>query len=159
MSMLARAVREVETALRSGRVTPATRTKFQAVALLLRDERDRVRAEQNSSNTRRAEQLKRLDGIATSLAMTAVREPALLALLGEDAVVSDEARSLRRDVLRAAGIDAGPGTDTEEAAPVEPPAAATKPRVVPQSVVSRQLANPFLAPDFAAARPSAPSSS
>ena len=27
--------------------------------------------------------------------------------------------------------------------------------VVPQAVVSRQLANPFLAPDFSAARPSA----
>ena len=35
------------------------------------------------------------------------------------------------------------------------PAAAT-PGVVPQSVVSRQLANPFLAPDFSAARPSTP---
>ena len=29
-------------------------------------------------------------------------------------------------------------------------------RVVPQSVISRQLANPFLAPDFSAVRPSAP---
>ena len=38
---------------------------------------------------------------------------------------------------------------------MEPPAP-TKPRVVPQSVVSRQMANPFLAPDFSAARPSAP---
>jgi hypothetical protein len=156
MSVLSRTVREVETAMRSGRVTPATRTKFQAVALLLREERARVRAEETRSETHRAEQLKRLDGIATTLAMTAVRDPALLALLAEDTVVSDEARSLKREVLRTAGIETGPETDTDEVPPVELPAAASKPRVVPQSVVSRQLANPFLAPDFSAARPSAP---
>ncbi|MEN3263260.1 MAG: hypothetical protein V7646_154 [Pseudonocardia sp.] len=152
MSVLSRTVREVETALRSGRVTPATRTKFQAVALLLREERARVQAEETRSETHRAEQLKRLDGIATTLAMTAVRDPALLALLAEDTVVSDEAMSLKREVLRTAGIETG----TDEVPPVELPAVATKPRVVPQSVVSRQLANPFLAPDFSAARPSAP---
>ena len=41
--------------------------------------------------------------------------------------------------------------------PTEPAAAsaATERRVVPQSVVSRQLANPFLAPDFSAARQTA----
>jgi hypothetical protein len=152
MSVLADAVREVDAALRNGRVTPATRTRFQAVALLLREERARVRAAGNSSDTNRAEQLKRLDGIATTLAMTAVRHPALLALLAEDAVVSDEARSLKRDVLRNAGIE--PATD--EAPPVELPAATAKPGVVPRSVLSRRLANPFLAPDASAARPSAP---
>ncbi|MHC8503095.1 DEAD/DEAH box helicase [Pseudonocardia artemisiae] len=137
-------------------MTPATRTKFQAVALLLRKERARVRAEGNSSDARRAERLKRLDHTATTLAMTAVRDPALLALLAEDAIVSDEARSLTRDMLRKAGSETGLETDVDEAPPVEAPAAPTKPRVVPQSVVSRQLANPFLAPDFSAARPSAP---
>jgi len=150
--VLARAVREVEAALRSGRVTPATRTKFQAVALLLRDERARVRADENSSDTQRAEQLKRLDGIATILAKSAVRDAGLLALLTEDAVVSDEARSLKREMLRTAGIESG----ADELPPAELPAAATEPRVVPQSVISRQLANPFLAPDRSAARPSAP---
>jgi hypothetical protein len=149
MSVLARAVREVEAALRGGRVTPATRTKFQAVALLLRDERTRVRADASSSDAHRAEQLKRLDGVATILAKTAVRDAGLLALLAEDAVVSDEARSLKRDVLRTAGIEPA----VEELPPVEPPAAAPKNRVVPQSVVSRQLANPFLAPDASAVRP------
>ncbi|NMH77793.1 DEAD/DEAH box helicase [Pseudonocardia xinjiangensis] len=150
-SVLARAVREVEAALRSGRVTPATRTKFQAVALLLRDERARVRAE-NSSDTHRAEQLKRLDGIATILARSAVRDSALLALLAEDAVVSDEARSLKVEMLRTAGIE--PAAD--DLPPAEPPPAAIEPRVMPRSVISRQLANPFLAPDASAARPSAP---
>jgi hypothetical protein len=153
MSVLARSVREVETALRGGgRVTPATRTKFQAVALLLRDERARVRAEENGSERHRAERLKRLDDIAKTLALTAVRDPGLLALLAEDAVVSDEARSLKREVLRTAGID----TEPEETPQVEVPVAPAKPQVVPQSVVSRQMANPFLAPDFSTARPVAP---
>ncbi|WP_300014185.1 DEAD/DEAH box helicase [Pseudonocardia sp.] len=156
MSVLARAVREVESALRNGRVTSATRTKFQAVALLLREERARVRTDQQGSDTHRTEQLKRLDGIAKTLAMTAVRDPALLALLAEDAVVSDEARSLSREVLRSAGVEPPAAPVTEEPAPDEAPTAPAKPQVVPQSVVSRQLANPFLAPDFSAARPSAP---
>jgi hypothetical protein len=151
ISVLARAVREVEAAAQRGPVTPAARTKFQAVALLVREEHARVRAEETSSDARRTEQLKRLDGIATILAKTAVRDPALLALLAEDAVVSDAARSLKRDMLRAVGIEATPDevTPTERAEPVP-----TERRVVPQSVISRQLANPFLAPDFSSARPS-----
>ena len=44
VSVLSRTVREVESAAQRGRVTPAVRTKFQAVALLLRDERARVQA-------------------------------------------------------------------------------------------------------------------
>jgi len=148
---LARAVRELEAAVRAGRVTPAVRTKFQAVALLLRDERARVRAA--VSGSRQAEQLKRLDGIAAILAATAVQDAGLLALFAEDASVSDAARALKREMERSLGIEAAPappapaqaasasaGTDTEP-----------QPRVVPQSVVSRQLANPFLAPDFSAA--------
>ncbi len=150
VSVLARAVREIETALRSGRVTSATRAKFQAAALVLRAERARVK--ENSNETRRVQQLKRLDGIATTLAKTAIRDAALLALLDEDADVSAEAGALSRDMLRTAGIE--PVAD--EVAPPEPPPAEIKNRVVPQSVVSRQLANPFLAPDFSAARPSAP---
>ncbi|MCW0214774.1 MAG: DEAD/DEAH box helicase, partial [Pseudonocardia sp.] len=156
MAVLARTVREVESALRSSRVTPGTRTKFQAVALMLREERARVRAAPNLGDARRGEQLKRLDEIAKTLAMTAVRDPGLLALLAEDAVVSDEARSLTREVLRKAGIEPVVEAVVDETPPVEAPAAPAKPRVVPQSVVSRQLANPFLAPDFSAARPSTP---
>ncbi|GAA2883591.1 hypothetical protein GCM10010472_47130 [Pseudonocardia halophobica] len=155
MSVLARSVREVETALRNSRVTPATRTKFQAVALLLRQERARVRADENARDRQRTEKLKRLDGIAKALAMSAVREPTLLALLEEDAVVTDEARSLTRTVLRKAGIETAPEEDVP-APVVEAPAAPARPRVVPQSVVSRQMANPFLAPDFSAPRPAAP---
>ena len=147
VSVLARSVREVEAAVRRGRVTPGVRTKFQAVALVLREERARVRAAAGS-DSRRAEQLKRLDGIATILATTAVRDAGLLALLAEDSDVSDAARSLKREMLRDLGIEPAP----EEIAPAETAAApaGTERRVVPQSVISGQLANPFLAPDFSA---------
>jgi hypothetical protein len=151
MSVLARAVRGVEAAVQRGRVTPAVRTDFQVVALLVRDEHARVRADQTLSDSRRAEQLKRLDGVATILAKTAVRDTGLLALLADDAVVSEAARARKREMLRAAGIE----VTVEEpppAASAAPPAAAER-RVVPQSVVARQLANPFLAPDFSAAPP------
>ena len=147
ISVLARTAREVEAAAQRGRVTPAVRTKFQAVALLLRDERARVRAAAGS-DSHRAEQLKRLDGIATILATTAVRDAGLMALLGEDADVSDAARSLKREMLRDLGIEPAP----EEIAPAETATVPAGPerQVVPQSVISRQLANPFLAPDFSA---------
>ncbi len=151
ISVLARTVREVEAAAQRGQVQASTRTKFQVVALLLREERARVRADETSSDSRRTEQLKRLDGIATILATTAVRDAGLLALLADDAVVSDAARALKRDLLRAAGIEPEPEPEPP-ARPASVPAAHEN-RVVPQSVVSRQLANPFLAPDYSAAPP------
>jgi hypothetical protein len=147
VSALARTAREIEAAARRGRVTPAVRTKFQAVALLMRDERARVRAAA-VSDSHRAEQLKRLDGIATILATTAVRDAGLLALLAEDSAVSDAARSLKLKLVAELGIEPVP----EPAPPAETATAPVAPelRVVPQSVISRQLANPFLAPDFSA---------
>src|SRR5690349_6332701 len=145
--MLARTVREVEAAARSGRVTPAVRTKFQAVALLLRDERARVRAAA-VSDRHRAEQLKRLDGVAAILATTAVQDAGLMALLDDGSGVSDAARSLQREMLRDQGIEPA----HEEGAPPQPttaPASSGR-RFLPQSVISRQLANPFVAPGLPA---------
>ncbi len=152
--VLARAVREVETAVQRGAVMPSVRTKFQIVALLVREERAHVKADETLAESRRAESLKRLDGVATILAKTAARDTTLLELLSEDAVVSDAGRSLKRRMLESAGIEPPP----EEAAKPQPAAAptTTERRVVPQSVVSRQLANPFLAPDFSAAEQSKP---
>src|SRR5260370_5180701 len=51
-------------------------------------------------------------------------------------------------MLRDLGIAPAP----EQIAPAEtaPASAGSERRVVPQSVISRQLANPFLAPDFSA---------
>ena len=145
--VLARTVREIEAAARRGRVTPAVRTKFQAAALLLRDERARVRAAAGSDSYR-AEQLKRLDGVAVILARTAVQDAGLLALLAEDSGASDAARSLQQEMLRDLGIKPA----REEIAPTETATANAGPkrRVLPQSVVSRQLANPFVAPGFSA---------
>jgi len=149
--VIARAVREVEAAVERGRVTPSVRTRFQVVALLLREERARLRAEESGSASSRAERLKRLDGIAQILATTAVRDSGLLALLEEDAVVTGAAQAMKREMLEAAGIEQA----VEEVAPPEPAAAPPVPehRVVPQSVISRQLANPFLAPDYDSVRP------
>ncbi|HSE09984.1 MAG TPA: DEAD/DEAH box helicase [Nocardioidaceae bacterium] len=148
--VLARAVREVESAVERGAVRSSVRTKFQVVALLVREERARVKSDDTSGEAHREEQLKRLDGIATILAKTAAQEPSLFTLLDEGAAISDAARLLKRDMLAAAGLDA---SREETADRQESPASSgTQRRVVPQSVVQRQLANPFLAPDFSAAR-------
>jgi len=149
--VLARAVREVETAVQRGAVSPSTRTKFQVVALLVREERARVKADAESTEAQRAEQLKRLDGIATILAKSAARETSLLALLAEQAEVSDAARELRRRMIEAAGLE----VEEEEPEAPETLAVVTAPtrRVVPQSVVQRQLSNPFQVPDFSHVQP------
>ncbi|SHF68651.1 Helicase conserved C-terminal domain-containing protein [Jatrophihabitans endophyticus] len=148
--MLARAVREVEAAAERRRVTPAVRAKFHAIALIVRDEHARIRAAQPAGSARESKDQKRLDGIVAILARTAVRDAGLYGLLGENAVVSDATRSLRRELLAQVGIETAP----EELAPPEAdtPTIDTSRRVVPQSVLSRQLANPFLAPDYSAAR-------
>ncbi len=152
--VLARTAREVETAAQRGRMTTSDRTKFQVVAVLARQERARVRAEV-SNDTQRSTMLKRLDGIALILAQTGTHDTSLLGLLDEDAVLSDSARALIRSLLRDAGLEA----DVVETVAPEPPPTqdkAAERRVVPQTVVSRQLANPFLAPDFSTPRPATP---
>lgn len=154
MPVLARAVREVEGAVERAAVRPSIRTKFQVIALLVREERARVNADKSAGDTYRAEQLRRLDGIATILAKTAALEPSLLALLAEDAVVSEAATSLKREMLAAAGVEVPVEEPTFKAPTTPAPTSARQ--VVPQSVVSRQLANPFLAPDFSSAPPREP---
>lgn len=146
--VLARAAREVDSAVRRPPTRPAVRTKFQVVALLMREERARVQADTEVGASKRAKQLKDLDAVATLLARIAARDTSLLALLGDDARVSDAARTLKATMLRSAGLEA-----PEEPEPTPPPAPApgAEKQVVPQSVISRRLANPFLAPDFEAA--------
>ena len=146
--VLARAVREVEAGAERGTLKSSGRTKFQVVALLVREERARVNVDETSNDADRAAQLKRLDGVAKILAKTAARDTSLLALLAEEAVVSDAARSLKRDLLMAAGVEPTPDEVTAESLA---PSSTPERRVVPRSVVSRQLANPFLAPDFSSA--------
>ena len=146
--VLAKAVRQVEAAAQRGKVRPSGRTAYQVVAILLREERARVKEDTSVSEGERTAVLTRLDGIATILAKTAARDTSLLELLAEGAVVSYDAMSLKNDMLKSAGREPEP-----EAAP-EPVATEDRPpqprRVVPQTVISRQLANPCLAPDFSA---------
>lgn len=146
--VLAGVAREVDSAVQRPPTRPAIRTKFQVVALLVREERTRIKADATLSEAKRTQELKRLDGVATMLAKTAARDTSLLALLAEDARVTDAARAFKATVLGAAGMEA-----PEEPEPVAPPTPApgAENRVVPRSVISRQLANPFLAPDFEAA--------
>ncbi|TQL48434.1 helicase-like protein [Homoserinimonas aerilata] len=145
--VLARAVREIEGAAERGKVGPSNRTKFQVIALLMREERAHAKSDPDVSDAERAELLKRLDGVATILAKTAARDTSLIALLAEDAPVSDAARKLRRDMLMASGAELSPD---ELIIAVEAPTLApvAEKQVVPKSVISRQLSNPFLAPDF-----------
>ncbi len=149
--VLARAVREVETAVQRRQVNDGTRTKFQVVALLVREERAAVKADTEATEAHRADQLKRLDGVATILAKTAAVQPTLLALLAEDAEVSDEARELRRRMLTQAGVEV-PEEETPQPEELDPAAVVASRRKVPPSVMARQLANPFLVPDFDAVR-------
>ncbi|UNX56221.1 DEAD/DEAH box helicase [Georgenia sp. TF02-10] len=143
--VLARLVREVEAGVQRRRATPSLRTKFQVLALLVREERAKVKADPSLGEARRAEQLKRLDGIAVILAKTAARDTTLLGLLDGDTALTDAAKDLRRTLLREAGIEV---TEDVEPEPAPDPSAEHQP--VPPSVVARQLANPFLAPDYSA---------
>ncbi len=146
--MLAGIARDVDGAVQRPPTRPAVRTKFQVVALLVREERARVMGDASLSSAKKANELKRLDGVATLLAKIAARDTSLLALLADDARVSQAARDYKASVLRAGGIE--PPDEPEPVAPVVV-APVAEHRVVPRSVVSRQLANPFLAPDFEAA--------
>ncbi len=153
LPVLAKAVREVENAVQRGQITGGQRTKFQVAALLAREERARVRVDPELTDGQRDAQLKRLDGIGTILAQTAAREPSLFHLLDENAEVSEAARELRRRMIAQAGLEPEP-----EPEPAEPDMFSEKneKQVVPQSVIQRQLANPFLTPDFSAAAPAMP---
>ncbi|RZT59172.1 helicase-like protein [Microcella alkaliphila] len=150
--ILARAVREVENAAGRGKVSPSNRTKFQVAALLVREERARVKDDAEVPESERAEVLKRLDGLAGIMAKTAARDTSLIALLAPEAKVSDTAKALRRDMLLASGAELEPDEliIVTEAIEVAPDVAK---QVTPPSVKQAQLANPFLAPDLSALTP------
>ncbi|HEX6148838.1 DEAD/DEAH box helicase [Nocardioides sp.] len=143
--VLAQAVREVENGVMRGRVDG---TRFQVVALLVREERARLKADDSLDEQRRATELKRLDGIATILAQTAAREPSLFTRLGEDAEITDGVRRLKRELQERGGIEPEPAAESTGSASTSP----LRPdrQVVPQSVARAQLANPFMAPDYSA---------
>jgi SNF2 family DNA or RNA helicase len=147
--VLARAAREVETAVQKGPLKPANRARFQVATLLLREERSRVKTDPALSDAERANEQKRLDGLAGILAKTAARDTSLIAMLAEDAPVTAAAKAMRRDLLIAAGVELSPD---ELIITTEPKAVdkTVEKQVVPQSVRQMQMSNPFLAPDFSA---------
>ena len=147
--VLARTVREVEGRVRRGSTRASDHATFQAIALLAREERIRVKTDKSLAEGHVAEQLKRLDGIGTILATTAAVNPAFFDLLAEDAVVSSETAATKKAMQAAAGFAPEPEKPLEE--PDPDAALEVDKRVVPQSVVSRKLASPFLSPDFSGA--------
>ena len=57
--VLAKAVRDVELAVQRGKVGPTVRQTFQAIALLVREERGRIKTDRSLSESRRTEAMKR----------------------------------------------------------------------------------------------------
>ena len=158
--ILARKVREVEAKAQKGKLGPTNRVKFQVIAFLVREERARVKADTEITDAARAELLKRLDGVATILAKTAARDTSLIQLLEVDQAASPVARRMRRDWLLESGAELAPDeliitVDKPAVASVVPAALAER-QVIPPSIESRQMANPFMAPDFSRPRTEEP---
>ena len=151
--ILARKVREIEAKTQRSKLGPTNRVKFQVIAFLVREERARVKADTELSDSARSELLKRLDGVATILAKTAARDTSLIQLLEADQATSPVAKRMRRDWLLESGAELAPEeliiTDAVKVlqTPVVPEALVER-QVTPPSVEARQLANPFLAPDL-----------
>ena len=147
--ILSRAVREVESAAGRGKVTAGNRVKFHVTALLVREERAKAKENAALSVAERQETLKRLDGLASIMAKTAAKDTSLIQLLAPEAKISEAAKKLRRDYLVASGQELAPDDliIVDETPEVSPD---TAKQVVPASVRQAQLANPFMAPYFAA---------
>ncbi|HEY6743025.1 MAG TPA: hypothetical protein VI110_11765, partial [Lapillicoccus sp.] len=150
--ILARRVREVEAKSLEGKVGPAKRTKFQVIALLVREERARIRSDASITPAARTELLKRLDGVATILAKTAAHDTSLLRLLDGNATPGPAAHRMRLEWLLESGAEISPeematASSTPSRAPAVSAELAAK-QVVPASVPARVRANPFLAPDL-----------
>jgi superfamily II DNA or RNA helicase len=143
---LAKAVRDVERAVDRGQLSSTKRAEFQATALLTRVERSRIKTDDSLTPAQRENAIKRVDGVATILAQLAAREPSLFVLLDDTAEISAETRSVQRSMQRAAGLTPLPEPEAEPVPTSESTADARA--VVPRSVASAQLANPFLTPDF-----------
>ena len=130
-------------------VSQTTRTTFQAVALLLREQRAEATTAPMSPAQRAAQQ-KRIEGLAATLARTAARDTSLFALLDDGAQLLPGTNAAMRALRIKAGLAVEP--EAPESSPPPDPASPREQRqVVPQSAVSRNLANPFLAPEYSPA--------
>ncbi|MGO1542947.1 MAG: DEAD/DEAH box helicase [Gulosibacter sp.] len=151
---LAKAAREVEAAASRGRVSPANRTKFQVAALLMREERARLKTDASVTEQERNESMKRLDGLAAILAKTAARDTTLIALLDAKAPTTPQARELRKQILFAGGVDMVVDETPEQETPTQLlPQRILERQVLPVSVKTRVRSSPFLAPDLDKIRP------
>ncbi|MFK4791412.1 DEAD/DEAH box helicase [Microbacterium sp. ZW T5_56] len=156
--ILARKVREVEAKAQKGKLGPTNRVKFQVIAFLVREERTRVKADPELTDSARAELLKRLEGVAQILAKTAARDTSIIPLLEADQATSPVAKRMRRDWLLESGAELPPDeliiTDVVPVAATPVVSAAIAERqVTPPMVESRLESNPFLAPDTSVAIP------
>jgi hypothetical protein len=140
--------------LQRSRVTPAARATFQAITLLLREQRVEATTAPMSPAQRAAKQ-KRIEGLAANLARAAARDASLFALLADDAAVLPGTNAAVRELRLKAGQAVEPAVAAAPP-PTEPGPAREQRQVVPQSAISRSLANPFLAPDYSVAPPPRP---
>lgn len=148
--LLARRVREIEARASRGKLGPTNRTRFQVIAMLMRDERARIQADASLSSSARSELLKRLEGIATILARTATRDTSVFSLLDPEARPTRAAQEMRNEWLESVGIEL-----TEEQKrirntlpkPVVSASIAEK-QVTPPSVEQRLRSVTFQAPVF-----------
>jgi len=136
------------------RVTPDVRAKFQAVALLLREQRAEATTAPMSP-AQRATQQRRIEGIAANLARIAAGDTSLFGLLADGAPMLPGTAAAVRELRRRAGLAIEPEPSAGPPSADDAPVAGQR-QVVPQSAISRALANPFLAPDHSAAAPPRP---
>jgi SNF2 family DNA or RNA helicase len=106
--VLARTVRAIENSAERGKVNPANRTRFRVVAVLVREERARIKGDKELSDAERVKELTRLDGIATIMAKTAARDTTLIQLLTDNAPLTTAAQEMRRSMLMEAGGELSP---------------------------------------------------
>jgi len=147
--VLARTVRTIENSAERGKVSPSNRTRFRVVAVLVREERARIKADTGLTDAERTKELTRLDGIATIMAKTASRDTSLIQLLTDPAPLTPAAQEVRRAMLLESGNELSPD-DLIVVSEPEPVSAEAEKQVIPQSVRQYQMSNPFLAPDFSA---------
>jgi Superfamily II DNA/RNA helicases, SNF2 family len=150
--ILARTVRAIENSAERGKVSPSNRVRFRVVAVLVREERARIKTDANLTDSERTKELTRLDGIATIMAKTAARDTSLIQLLTDTAPLTTSQQEVKRAMLLEAGAELAP---EDLVVVTEAPAVREdeQRQVIPQSVRQYQMANPFLAPDFSAVQP------
>ncbi len=117
--------------------------------MLLREQRAEATTAPMSPSQRATRQ-KRIEGLAASLAHTAARDTSLFALLADGAALLPGTSAALRELRLKAGLAIEPEAPDPSPAP-DTTTGREQRQVIPQSAVSRSLANPFLAPDFAAA--------